>query len=86
MGENSRYVGPKYFLARRQIQRSREGLRWKVQQLLKARPFKAGTGVEFAARGNVLMPCDVGDGVVLFQFMAQLGQALVLGVFKVFTL
>ena len=40
-------------------------LRRKPECLLQKRPLQTCTGVSFSARSDVLMACDVGNGVVL---------------------
>ena len=50
-----------------------------AQQVLKVRPAKARSGIGLAAGGDVLVACDVGDGVALCKIGAQVGQGVVLG-------
>ena len=74
--------GRQLFLARGQIRCSGKCLRRKIQHFLQACPLKAGPWIQFSTGGNVLMPCHMCDGVVLTEVVTQLGQTLVLGIFK----
>lgn len=59
-------------------------LQWQVLQLcMQQLPGKACTGVLFAARCNVFMPCDVREWIVCCKLHAKLAQGLVLRSFKV---
>ncbi len=61
---------------------SGEKLRGKSRYLFQPCPIEAWAGVLLSAGGDVFMPCQIGDGVVLPQSPAKIHQALVLGLFK----
>ena len=52
------------------------------QCILQQRPVEAGAWVQFAARRNMLVPCNVRDGVGLKKRGAKPGQCFVLGCLK----
>ena len=56
---------------------------WRGQTVLEKIPVKAGTWVFFSACGNVLVTCNVFDGVVRHDSSAQHSQTFVLRHFKI---